>query len=140
MRGDQLARQWRVLLMSLYFCRDILRIFKDTVFYESLDEVFRKVRSTLPPESLSYLKRIEQTFHVGFKPFKDYSRFKEIIRQINEAVLKCRAVEMRYYSMSSKLKTVGRYLFGESMREMKMHRALADARLAAMIWLEMEKI
>jgi len=39
-----------------------------------------------------------------------------------------------------KLKTVGRYLFGESMREMKMHRALADARLAAMIWLEMEKI
>ena len=39
-----------------------------------------------------------------------------------------------------KLKTVGRYLFGESMREMKMHRALADARLAAMIWLEMGKI
>lgn len=39
-----------------------------------------------------------------------------------------------------KLKTVGRYLFGESIKEMKMHRALADARLAAMIWLEMEKI
>ena len=39
-----------------------------------------------------------------------------------------------------KLETVGRYLFGESIREMKMHRALADARLAAMIWLEMEKI
>lgn len=39
-------------LMSLYFYRDILRIFKDTVFYESLDELFRKVRSTLPPESL----------------------------------------------------------------------------------------
>lgn len=39
-----------------------------------------------------------------------------------------------------KLKTVGRYLFGESMGEMKTHRALADARLAAMIWLEMGKI
>ena len=39
-----------------------------------------------------------------------------------------------------KLKTVGRYLFGESIKEMKTHRALADARLAAMIWLEMEKI
>lgn len=92
-------------LMSLYFYRDILRIFKDTVFYESLDELFRKVRSTLPPESLSYLKRIEQTFHIGFKPFKDYSRFKEIISQINEAVLKCRVIEMRYYSMSSKRET-----------------------------------
>lgn len=92
-------------LMSLYFYRDILRIFKDTVFYESLDELFRKVRSTLPPESLSYLKRIEQTFHIGFKPFKDYSRFKEIIKQINEAVVKCRVIEMRYYSMSSKRET-----------------------------------
>jgi len=89
-------------LMSLYFYRDVLRIFKDTVFYESLDELFRKVKSTLPLQSLSYLRRIEQTFHIGFKPFKDYSRFKEIIRQINEAVLKLRVIEMRYHSMSSK--------------------------------------
>ena len=92
-------------LMSLYFYRDILRIFKDTLFYESLDELFRKVRSALPRESLSYLKRIEQTFHIGFKPFKDYSRFKEIIKQINEAVLKLRVIEMRYYSMYSKRET-----------------------------------
>jgi len=92
-------------LMSLYFYRDILKIFKDTVFYESLDELFRKVKSTLPQEGLSYLKRIEQTFHIGFKPYKDYSRFKEIIKQINEAVLKLRVIEMRYYSMSSKRET-----------------------------------
>jgi predicted DNA-binding transcriptional regulator YafY len=92
-------------LMSLYFYRDILRIFKDTVFYESLDELFRKVRSTLPQESLSYLRRIEQAFHIGFKPFKDYSSFKEVIKQINEAVLSLRVLEMRYYSMSSKRET-----------------------------------
>ena len=92
-------------LMSLYFYRDILRVFKDTVFYESLDELFRKVRSTLPPASLSYLRRIEQTFHIGFKPFKDYSSFKEVIKQINEAVLNLRVIEMRYYSMSSKRET-----------------------------------
>lgn len=92
-------------LMSLYFYRDILRIFKDTVFYESLDELFRKVKSTLPPESLSYLRRIEQTFHIGFKPFKDYSEFKEIIKQIHEAVVQCRIIEMRYYSLSSKRET-----------------------------------
>lgn len=92
-------------LMSLYFYRDILRIFKDTVFYESLDELFRKVRSTLPQESLSYLRRMEQTFHIGFKPFKDYSAFKEVIKQINEAVLNLRVLEMRYYSMSSKRET-----------------------------------
>ena len=92
-------------LMSLYFYRDILQAFKDTVFYESLDALFRKVKSTLPPEGLSYLRRIEQTFHIGFKPFKDYSRFKEVIKQINEAVLKLRVIEMRYYSMSSRRET-----------------------------------
>jgi predicted DNA-binding transcriptional regulator YafY len=92
-------------LMSLYFYRDILSIFKDTVFYESLDELFRKVKATLPPESISYLRRIEQTFHIGFKPFKDYSSFREVIQQINEAVLNGRVVEMRYYSLSSKRET-----------------------------------
>jgi len=92
-------------LMSLYFYRDILQVFKDTVFFESLDELFRKVKATLPPESLSYLRRIEQTFHIGFKPFKDYSEFKEIIKQINDAVVQCRVVEMRYYSLSSTRET-----------------------------------
>jgi predicted DNA-binding transcriptional regulator YafY len=92
-------------LMSLYFYRDILKIFKDTVFYASLNELFRKVRSTLPQESLSYLRHIEQTFHIGFKPFKDYSQFREIITQINDAVINLRVVEMRYYSMSSKRET-----------------------------------
>ncbi len=39
-----------------------------------------------------------------------------------------------------KLETVSRYLLGKSCRQMQMHRALDDARLAAMIWLEMGKI
>lgn len=38
-----------------------------------------------------------------------------------------------------KLETVGRYLLGQSCKQMQMHRALDDDRLAAMIWLEMEK-
>ena len=38
-----------------------------------------------------------------------------------------------------KLETVSRYLLGESCEQMQMHRALDDAKLAAMIWLEMGK-
>ena len=38
-----------------------------------------------------------------------------------------------------KLKTVGRHLLGESCEQMHMHRALDDAKLAGMIWLEMGK-
>ncbi|HUT44613.1 MAG TPA: 3'-5' exonuclease [Candidatus Bathyarchaeia archaeon] len=39
-----------------------------------------------------------------------------------------------------KLETVSRYLLGKSCKQMQRHRALDDAKLAAMIWLEMEKI
>jgi DNA polymerase-3 subunit epsilon len=39
-----------------------------------------------------------------------------------------------------KLETVGRYLLGKSCEQMQMHRALDDAKLAAMIFLKMEKI
>ena len=39
-----------------------------------------------------------------------------------------------------KLETVSRYLFGRSANQMQRHRALDDAKLAAMIWLEMGKI
>ena len=38
-----------------------------------------------------------------------------------------------------KLETVGRYLLGKSCEQMQVHRALDDAKLAGMIWLEMEK-
>jgi len=38
-----------------------------------------------------------------------------------------------------KLKTVSRYLLGESCDQMQMHRALDDAKLAGMIFIEMEK-
>ena len=38
-----------------------------------------------------------------------------------------------------KLETVSRYLLGESCEQMHMHRALDDARLAGMIWIEMGK-
>ena len=39
-----------------------------------------------------------------------------------------------------KLETVSRYLFGKSCEQMQKHRALDDAKLVAMIWLEMGKI
>ncbi len=38
-----------------------------------------------------------------------------------------------------KLETVSRYLLGKSCEQMQMHRALDDAKLAGMIWLEMNE-
>jgi len=92
-------------LMALYFSTDMLKVFKDTVFYDSLESLSQKVKTTLPPESLKYMKNIEQTLQVGIKPYKEYGKFKEIINRVNEAAVNRKTIEMVYYTMSRKKET-----------------------------------
>jgi len=87
-------------LMALYFSRDLISVFRGTVFYESLESLFQKIKTTLPPESLAYMDQVEQSLYIGFKPYKDYRRFKEIIRQINDATVNRKTVDMVYRTMS----------------------------------------
>lgn len=89
-------------LMALYFSTDMLKVFKDTVFYDSLESLSQKIRTTLPPESIKYLQNVEQTLHVGIKPHKEYGKFKEIINRVNDAALNRKSIEMIYYTMSRK--------------------------------------
>jgi predicted DNA-binding transcriptional regulator YafY len=92
-------------LMALYFGRDMLKVFRDTVFYDALESLFKKVKTTLPPESLGYLEKVEQVLSLGLKPYKEYGKFKEIINRVHEAALNRRTVEMVYFTMSRKKET-----------------------------------
>jgi len=92
-------------LMALYFGRDMLKVFKDTAFYESLESLLQKVRTTLPPESVKYVENVEQTLHLATKPYKDYGRFKEIINRVTDAALNRKTIEMVYYTMSRSKET-----------------------------------
>jgi predicted DNA-binding transcriptional regulator YafY len=92
-------------LMALYFGRDMLKVFKDTAFYESLESLLRKVKTTLPPESIQYLKNVEQTLHLAIKPYKDYGRFKEILNRVTDAALNRKTIEIVYYTISRKKET-----------------------------------
>ena len=87
-------------LIALYFSTDMLKIFKDTVFYDSLESLSQKIRTTLPPQSLDYINNLKQTIQIGIKPYKDYGRFREIINRVNDACAGRRSVEMIYYTMS----------------------------------------
>ena len=89
-------------LMALYFGRDMLKVFKDTPFYDSLESLFQKVKTTLPPESIKYLKDVEQTLHLGVKPYKEYGKFKEILNRVNDAAINRKSIEIVYYTMSRK--------------------------------------
>jgi len=92
-------------LMALYFSRDMLKVFRDTVFYDALESLFKKVKTTLPPGSTRYLDQVEQTLHVGIKPYKDYGRFKEILNLAQDAAVNRKTVEMVYHTMSRKKET-----------------------------------
>jgi predicted DNA-binding transcriptional regulator YafY len=89
-------------LMALYFSRDILKIFKDTAFYDSLESLLQKVRATLPPESIDYLDDIERALHLSMKPYKDYGQFKEILNRVTDAALNRKTIEIVYYTISRK--------------------------------------
>ena len=88
--------------MALYFGRDMLKVFKDTPFYDSLESLFQKIKTTLPPESIKYLKNIEQTLHLGVKPYKEHGKFKGILNQVNDAAVNRKSIEIVYFTMSRK--------------------------------------
>ena len=92
-------------LMALYFSRDLLKVFKDTVFYDSLESLFHKIKTTLPGESLGYLERVGQVLHLGLRPYQDYARFREIINRACSATFGRKVVEIVYFTMSRKKET-----------------------------------
>ena len=89
-------------LMALYFSSDMLKMLKNTLFYDSLESLFQKIKATLPPEYMTYLEHVESSLKVDLKPTKDYSQFREIIDRINEAILNRRHVRITYFVMSRK--------------------------------------
>jgi len=87
-------------LMALYFSRDLLKFFRDTVFFDSLDSLFEKIRATLPPESVAFLGKVQETLFASLKPFKSYGRHRKTIEILQKAAIEKRAVRMDYYTMS----------------------------------------
>jgi predicted DNA-binding transcriptional regulator YafY len=92
-------------LMALYFGSTMLKVFKGTFFYDSLETLSQKIKTTLRPESLKYLKSVEQTMHMGIRPHKDYAKFRGILKQVNEAAAARKTIEIVYYTMSRKKET-----------------------------------
>ncbi|MEJ2025770.1 MAG: WYL domain-containing protein, partial [Deltaproteobacteria bacterium] len=92
-------------LMALYFSTGMMKVFQGTVFHDSLESLSRKVKTTLPPDSKQFVENLEQTLHLGIKPYKQYSRFKEIITHVESAAVNRKSIEMVYYSMGRKKET-----------------------------------
>ncbi|MGE5258377.1 MAG: helix-turn-helix transcriptional regulator [Hyphomicrobiales bacterium] len=88
-------------LMALHFSRRMIDGLQGTLFQEALDSAFRKIRSTLPPESLRFLSRVGESLGVATGPHKSYGPFRETIGELAEAAMNKQAVEILYRSLSS---------------------------------------
>ncbi len=92
-------------LMALYFSRGMMKVLKDTVFFDSLESLFDKIKSTLPAEYIQYLGQIEDSLEVSAKPYKQYGRVLDTIEKVSQAAIEKRQIEIAYYTMSRKSHT-----------------------------------
>lgn len=93
-------------LMALHMSRSLLSIFEGTIFHDSIESLFNKVKAVLSPETLRYLENISGRLKVQFGPCKDFAGFKEAIQSMSEATAKRKRVELRYAAVSSGRETV----------------------------------
>ena len=96
-------------VLALAFGEDLLRALEGTVFHDSIRSALAKIRAGLGPELSGFLERLGQSFRVLPGPHKRYAQSRETIQTLNEAVLGCRTVSMRYRTASTG-KVAGRKL------------------------------
>jgi predicted DNA-binding transcriptional regulator YafY len=89
-------------LMALYFSRGLMRMLKGTVFYDSLESLFGKIKKLLPPDALSYLAQIEGSLEVGSGPYKRFENIRDPVEKVSQAIHQKKIIDMVYYTMSRK--------------------------------------
>jgi predicted DNA-binding transcriptional regulator YafY len=92
-------------LMALYFSRGMMKVLRDTVFFDSLESLFDKIKATLPPAYIDYLGNIEDSLEVRARPYKQYGKLRDVIEMVSEAAVSKKQIEITYYTMSRKSQT-----------------------------------
>lgn len=83
-------------ILALAFSEDLLRTLEGTVFHDSVRSALTKIRASLSPALADYLARLGGSFRVLPGPHKSYARFRDTIRGLNDAVLACQTIRIRY--------------------------------------------
>ncbi len=88
-------------LMALHMSGDLLSIFQGTIFHESIESLFQKVKSALAPEVLQYLENISGKLKICLGPAKRLPGMKGAIKALSEATARKRRVEILYCAVST---------------------------------------
>ena len=77
-------------LMALHMSRDLLTVFQGTIFHDSIESLFNKVKTALSPETLRYVENISGRLKISIGPAKNFSDSNEVIKTLSEATAKRR--------------------------------------------------
>jgi predicted DNA-binding transcriptional regulator YafY len=89
-------------LASLYFGKNLMSFLGGAPFARDLESAFQKIREALPAKSLPYLARIQDLFSARPEPMKDYSKKRDVIAALIDAVLHQRRARIEYFSFNSR--------------------------------------
>ena len=89
-------------IMALYFSRNLITPLKNTVFYDSLESLFAKIKTTLPPETVKFLDKVQRVFHVSTTHRKDYGSYRDTMDILNRAVIDHLTVKITYFTMHNR--------------------------------------
>jgi predicted DNA-binding transcriptional regulator YafY len=92
-------------LLALYFARRLSRPLRDTPFYASLESVYGKISSLLPPESIALVERYDAMLSARPGPFKNYSRRQKLIQAVMDAALARKSLDITYHTFSRRVVT-----------------------------------
>lgn len=89
-------------LMSLYFFKDFLMPLEGTGFEDQFRMLIAKIENGIPEGAKAFCQRLEKSFRSRLPSRVDYSNMRSVIKTVNDAVCDHRALEITYFSYSSK--------------------------------------
>ena len=88
-------------LMALHMSRDLLSILHGTIFHDSIETLFQKVKAALLPETIIFMEKVSGSLKVDFGPTKSFSGLNEIVKDLSEATTSRKRVEIMYQAVST---------------------------------------
>jgi predicted DNA-binding transcriptional regulator YafY len=87
-------------LLSLYLAQDSIRPLEGTLLYDSLDDLFNKIRAVLPKSLFKQMLELRGSFISGIPAQKDYGTYREFIKIIRQAIEERKTLRLAYHPLN----------------------------------------
>jgi predicted DNA-binding transcriptional regulator YafY len=87
-------------LVSLYLAQDSIRPLEGTIFHDSLNSLFDKVKTALPKLLFRQMADLRASFFSGIPARKDYRVHREFIKAIQEAIESRKTLQLLYHPLN----------------------------------------